>query len=168
MIATRNSNTMIPSVEVTDTDDVINNNIAQTIVLNAVVDDVSPAHSCSSNHDNPNVLCLSNNTIDLFGIPMSALGRKCLERLSLNLNAIKVILSEDGVQRDWRGVFHYLRLETVTLAYLQTKDDPMGELLKQWKKDRVNASMGELRHIIGAIDRWDVVDDTSEMFGNYS
>lgn len=163
-------NIVIPSVEVTEADDANNNNITPPISLERAEDDGPHIHNCPSSHDNPNVLCLSNNIIDLFDIPISALGQKCRERLSMNLNAIKVILSEDGVQRDWRGVHHYLHLKSLTLGYLQTKPDgdQMGELLRQWEKEEhENATLGQLRQIIGAIDRWDVVDDTSEMFGNY-
>lgn len=174
MIGTNNNNMIIPSVEVTDMDDANNNNIPPPplplppIDLESVVDDEPQIHHCSpSSHDNPNVLCLSTNTIDLFQIPISALDRKTLQRLSATLNPIKVILSEDGVQRDWRGVHHYLHLESLPFGYLQRPIDHMAELLKQWQKECDTASVGKLRQIIGDIDRWDVVDDTSEMFGNY-
>lgn len=166
-----NNNIIIPSVEVTDMDDANNNNIATTstsTVSETIVDDLLPQmHHCSSNHENTNVLCLSNGIINLFEIPISQLGQRCRRRLSINLNLIKVILSENGVQRDWRGVLHYLNLESMTLGYLQSRNDPMGELLDEWQRDCEDATMGELQRIIGEIDRWDVVDDTSDMFGNY-
>lgn len=183
MIGTNNNNNIIiPSGEITDVDDANNNNIPSSIVVDVLEtidtktetkittdDDMLPQiHHCSaSNHDNPNVLCLSNNTINLFEIPISALGKNCRRKLSFSLNAIKVILSEDGVQRDWRGVHHYLHLESLPLGYLQTRDDKMGEMLEQWQIDCKTASLGELQKILGDIDRWDVVDDTSEMFGKF-
>lgn len=160
---------VIPSVEVTDVDDANNNNISPSIELEPVVDDVPKINDFLSNHDHEpaNVLCLSNNTINLLEIPISALGAKTRQRLSNNLNTIKVILSEEGVPRDWRGVHHFLGLKR-SLGDFQIKGgDFMSHLLIEWEKENEVATLGILRDIIGQIDRWDVVDDTTELFGNY-
>lgn len=174
MIGTCDNNIIIPSVEVTDVDDVNNNNMPPPpapppIVLETVVGDVPQIldYPTSPDQDNANVFCECDVLIDLTKVPISAMRPKTRQRLSNNLNTSKVLLSEEGVQRDWRGVHHYLRLE-LTLGHFQSKGgDYMDHLLTEWEKERPDAcSLGELRYIMGQIDRWDVVDDTTEMFGN--
>lgn len=140
--------------------DVQNNNILATGHLIA-----SQSISCNHNFDcnNENVLCLSNGVINFDEIPISALRPKSRELLSKRLNAIKVILSEDGVPRDWRGVLHCVGLSATGIL---SKNDPMREVLDVWWAERKQtATLGQLQSILGNIDRWDVVDDTSDFFG---
>lgn len=182
------NNFNIPSVTVTLTkdDDTINNNnnIQQSTLL---LDDVTNNNRIIVNDytsddggddvdimvdniitDNNNIICLINNGIDLNEIPVSSLGLKCRKKLSKNLNSIKVIPSEDGVPRDWRGVLNCLRLDTVSVGHLQTKYDPMEYLLDQWEREcNETATIGHLQRILETIDRWDVVDDTSDLFSKF-
>lgn len=116
---------------------------------------------------NGNFLCLSDNTINLDDIPISALRSKSRDLLSKRLNAIKVILSENGAPRDWRGILSSIGLSDV-INTVQMKSDPMKEVLDLWSNERkVNATVGNLQQILGNIDRWDVVDDTNDCFGNF-
>lgn len=171
------NNIVIPSVTVTLTndDDTINNNIIEqsTIFLddvtnnnNQIVSDyASDDGGVDDAIDNNNFVCLINGSIDLNDIPVSSLGPKCRKKLSKNLNSIKVIPSEDGVPRDWRGVLNCLRLDTVSVGNLQSKYDPMEYLLDQWEREsNETATLGQLQKILETIDRWDVVDDTSDLF----
>lgn len=125
--------------------------------------------ACCSHNDqlNGNFLCLSNNVINLNEIPISALRPKTRELLSKRLNAIKVILSENGSPRDWRGVLNSIGLSDVVNT-VQSKPDEMKEVLDLWLKSREDiAFIGTLQNILGTIDRWDVVDDSNDYFGNF-
>lgn len=170
-----NNNNNIPIVTVTVTDDGDannNNNIQQSISLenennNSISNSIVTSNSTVA-IDNNNVMCLSNGAINLNEIPVSVMSLNCRRLLSKLLNSIKVILSEDGVPRDWRGVLHWLCLDSISVGCLQSKGDPMGELLVLWSKERKDcATLGQLQKILGSIDRWDVVDDSSDYFGKY-
>lgn len=123
---------------------------------------------CSRNDQiNGNFLRLSDNVINLDEIPISALRSKSRDLLSKRLNGIKVILSENGSPRDWRGVLSSVGLSDV-VSTVQLKSDPMKEVLDLWMREQKDgATVGNLQHILGNIDRWDVVDDTNDCFGNF-
>lgn len=159
-------------------DEALNNNIHNrpTLTLYSdepnnnyqVIDSPAPIEYCS--HDdqiNGNFLCLSNNVINLDDIPISALRTKGRDILSKRLNAIKVILSENGAPRDWRGVLNSIGSSDAVNA-VQQKSDEMKEVLDLWMNTRkASATLGNLQRILGNIDRWDVVDDTYDYFGKF-
>ncbi|XP_031640845.1 myeloid differentiation primary response protein MyD88 [Contarinia nasturtii] len=121
---------------------------------------------CSQNDQiNGNFLCLSNDSErDFEEIPLSALRTKSRDLLSKRLNSIKVILSEDGIPRDWRGVLNSIGLSDVVNT-VQQKPDEMKEVLELWINTRKDtAKIGTLQKILEKIDRWDVLDDTREYF----
>lgn len=98
-------------------------------------------------------------------IPISVLRSKSRDLLSRRLNTIKVILSENGLPRDFRGVLQCIGLNEL-LHSVQTKYDPMREVLDLWVNNQPkSATIYQLQHILGNIDRWDVVDDTNDLFG---
>lgn len=133
-----------------------------------VIDSPANTEFCShSDQINGNFMCLSNNVINLNEVPISALRTKSRDLLSKRLNAIKVILSENGTPRDWRGILNSIGLSDVVNT-VQQKQDEMKEVLELWMNTRkTNATMGTLQTILGNIDRWDVVDDTNDYFSNY-
>lgn len=108
------SNNYVENVTPTITinDEVFNNNveIRSTITLYQdeqnnnfpVIDNSPDIDYCSQNDQiNGNCLCLSNDNEGNFDeIPISALRTKSRDLLSKRLNAIKVILSEDGIPRE--------------------------------------------------------------------
>lgn len=171
------SNFSIPSVMVTPTndDDTINNNIipdSTAFLADAVNNNSQMFDGFASSDDGENVqtnaLCLADERVYLDDMPIAILGPKSREKLSRNLNSIKAILSENGVERDWRGVLSSLRLANMPPidAYVR---DPMEEILRQWQKEcDGSATIGELQDILKKIDRWDVIDDTSDLFGECS
>lgn len=114
---------------------------------------------------NGNCMCFADSGINLNDIPISALQSKSRLALSNGLNAIKVILSENGSPRDWRGVLNSIGLsDAVNMVY--TKIDPMKEVLELWlQRQKESATIGNLQQILGIIDRWDVFDDTNDFFG---
>lgn len=133
-----------------------------------IVDSPADVEYYSHNdHINGNFLCLSNNVINLDDIPISALRTKSRDLLSKRLNPIKVILSENGAPRDWRGVLNSVGLSDVVNTVQQTQDE-MKQVLDLWMKTgKIPATIGNLQTILGNIDRWDVVDDTNDPFCKY-
>lgn len=119
----------------------------------------------SDNEINGNCMCFADTGINLNKIPISALQSKSRSVLSNRLNAIKVILSEEGSPRDWRGVLNSIGLSG-SVNMVHTKMDPMKEVLELWlQEQKVEPTIGILQQILGAIDRWDVYDDTNDYFG---
>lgn len=132
-----------------------------------IIDSPVAIECCNENDQiNGNFLCLSNNVIDLDEIPLSALRAKSRDLLSKRLNPIKVILSENGAPRDWRGVLNGIGLSDA-VNVVQQKPDEMKDVLERWSIDgKIKDTIGNLQKILGNIDRWDVVDDTNDNFGN--
>lgn len=131
-----------------------------------IIDSLVNTEYCNhSDQINGNFMCLSNNVINLNEVPISALRTKSRDLLSKRLNAIKVILSENGTPRDWRGILNSIGLSDVVNT-VQQKQDEMKEVLELWMNTRkTSATIGTLQTILGNIDRWDVVDDTNDYFG---
>lgn len=128
------------------------------------VDSSSAEYLAGGEQINGHFLCLSDNVINLDDIPIEALRPKTKELLSKRLNAIKVILSENGSPRDWRGILSGIGLSD-DLSVVEKSSDEMKAVLERWcetKKDK--ARIGTLQTILGYIDRWDVVDDTNDYF----
>lgn len=108
------------------------------------------------------------NTIRLESIPLSALRPKSHHLLSLLLNPIKHLPSEDGLPRDWRGVSHLAGLESQYGPLLSGHQNPTAKVIEIWSRekhsDEKEATLAELQQILGSIDRWDVIDDTQQAF----
>lgn len=106
------------------------------------------------------------NTIVFEDIPISALRPKTRHFLSIYLNPPKVLSSDDGRPRDWRGIFHLCDLDNYYWDLVSNKQDQMDFLLKIWSEKKLpEASFSKLQSMFGLIDRWDVYDDTKDMFG---
>lgn len=120
---------------------------------------------CAYNNDNGNVVCLSHEQPNFHAVPISALGVGSRGVLSKQLNPLKVIPSEDGLSRDWRGFFEKATGRNDHSS--MDKLDPMRDVLKTWHRNHQNATLGELLKVLQQIDRWDVIDDARECFRNY-
>lgn len=117
---------------------------------------------CSGNDSN--ILCLTEETNNFNAVSISMLRHKSRDLLSKRLNTIKVIVSENGYPRDYRGVLQSIGLNEF-LSTVQAKPDPMKEILELWLSNHPgSATIHHLRYILGNIDRWDVVDDTNDSF----
>lgn len=154
-----------------------NNNNFLRIDCSAAAAATVAAAAASPNHDinaidsdteiNGNCMCFAESGVNLNDIPISALQSKSRSVLSNRLNAIKVILSENGSPRDWRGVLNSIGLSD-SVNVVNTKMDPMKEVLEMWlQRQKVPATIGNLQQILGIIDRWDVFDDTNDYFGKF-
>ncbi|KAG4073837.1 hypothetical protein HA402_014042 [Bradysia odoriphaga] len=104
-----------------------------------------------------------DTTIDLQTIPLSALRLKSRNYLATYLDAIKILPSSDGCSRDWRGIFQQSGLGNQYMSFLSEKPNPTIELIK-FLDELKGITFGSFRDMLGVIDRWDVVDDTYELF----
>ncbi|XP_055374442.1 myeloid differentiation primary response protein MyD88 [Condylostylus longicornis] len=98
-------------------------------------------------------------------IPISALRQKARNILSLSLNRMKIIPSENKLLRDWRGVADLAGLRSVYGQSIQMHSDPMEKLLQIWcsKDNEETASVDNLIKFLVEIDRWDVLSDINEI-----
>lgn len=110
----------------------------------------------------------SDETFDFEDIPISALRPKSREKLSTYLDPIKIIKSDLGHYRDWRGIFMLAGISDDYYSTIQclASSERMERLLRLWSDDDSvqNANLAKLRFIFGEIDRWDIYDDTEQMF----
>lgn len=108
--------------------------------------------------------------INLDEIPLAALRTKTINVLSTNLNTLKILPSEEGLPRDWRGLQHYAALDRKhndVFSQSHVKD-PTALILSIWSNEKGNfGSLGKLQKILGLIDRWDLVDDTNLLFRKF-
>lgn len=96
--------------------------------------------------------------------PLHSLSRKTKAQLSSMLNAIKILPSEEGYFRDWRGLAHCAKLKSEQITFLAEREDPTKELIENWEKQPNACKLSDLQAFLGQLDRWDVVDDTNESF----
>lgn len=123
----------------------------------------------NSNDDYTLVSHEGGRYIDLMKIPIAVIRPDCLHILSLRLNKFKVLLSENGLQRDWRGVLQLIDVPSATASDFMSFSDPLKHVLEHWQKYKPErATLGEFQCILGRIDRWDVLDDTLDKFGKLS
>lgn len=131
---------------------------------NWIGNDVAKAGDSLCDANDSNILCFSEEMNNFNTVSISMLRHKSRDLLSKRLNTIKVIVSENGYPRDYRGVLQSIGLNEF-LPTVQTKPDPMKEILELWLSNHPgSATIHHLRYILGNIDRWDVVDDTNESF----
>uniref|UniRef100_A0A182QGG1 TIR domain-containing protein n=1 Tax=Anopheles farauti TaxID=69004 RepID=A0A182QGG1_9DIPT len=108
------------------------------------------------------------NRMDLFVVPLDALNSRTRDLVAELLNQKRIFTSEDGYFRDWRGVFDVVGIPKSYLPLVSTNPNPTRCLLELWKNESEQckraANLGELQGVLGCIDRWDVLDDTSKMF----
>ncbi|XP_018793715.1 PREDICTED: myeloid differentiation primary response protein MyD88 [Bactrocera latifrons] len=92
--------------------------------------------------------------------PLQELSTNTRLQLSQLLNCRKILRSEDGYERDWRGV---AELAEVRSFCSSNNDDPMRAVLREWCSHRPQtATFARLQQYLGIIDRWDVSDDIYE------
>lgn len=105
-----------------------------------------------------------NARMKLAEAPLQALSRKSKAQLSQLLNGIKILPSEEGYLRDWRGLAHCAKVKSELVAFLAERADPTKELIEHWAKQTTACKLSDLQAYLGHIDRWDVIDDTNESF----
>lgn len=91
------------------------------------------------------------------------------DKLSLLLNPEKVLRTEDGHYRDWRGLFTLSDLTQSEFSLISENRDKTRKLLELWlKRNKDNIiSINHIQECLGLIDRYDVYDDTFILFSKY-
>lgn len=85
------------------------------------------------------------------------------------LNPEKVLVTEDGHNRDWRGLFALSGLDQSEYSLISQTDDKVAKLLDLWNRkndeNKLVVSISQLQQCFEIIDRYDAYDDTYSMFG---
>ncbi|XP_063234809.1 myeloid differentiation primary response protein MyD88 isoform X2 [Bacillus rossius redtenbacheri] len=97
--------------------------------------------------------------IDMDRVPLDALSIPTRQLLSMMLNPVKVIPTDDDLQRDWRGLAHLAGLGGQLMPLLRASADSTGDVLSRWQ----DGTAGRLVAALGRLDRWDVVDDSAQL-----
>lgn len=96
-------------------------------------------------------------------IPLTALTKKTRHQLSKLLNLKKILRSEEGYERDWRGIAALSQQKSFCEESNISGDDPMAKVLQLWcTNNAATATFEHLGRFLGIIDRWDVSDDIYE------
>uniref|UniRef100_A0A182IZK0 TIR domain-containing protein n=1 Tax=Anopheles atroparvus TaxID=41427 RepID=A0A182IZK0_ANOAO len=108
------------------------------------------------------------NRIDLTMVPLESLSPLTRSLLGNLLNQRRIFTSEDGYSRDWRGLFELVGIPKSYYPLVKDHDNPTCYLLELWNSKseqcKRGANLAELQNVLGCIDRWDILDDTSKMF----
>lgn len=103
--------------------------------------------------------------IDLNQVPVSALTGQTRIQLSCMLNKHKILLSDSGNFRDWRGLFICLEIDSLHWSGIDKETDPTKKILQIFEQKPIDiANLRTLQDILGQIDRWDIVDDLNLKF----
>jgi hypothetical protein len=83
--------------------------------------------------------------------------------VSIRLNKTLII----AFNRDWRGLAELSGITSDKISYLESKGDPVAELLRIWAQssDSGCKHLSDLKAFLGVIDRFDVVDDAGPLLG---
>lgn len=103
-------------------------------------------------------------TVDLSTVPLVALSNESKQVISALLNPPKVIPSENGLPRDWRGLAHSCKLSGELMPLLTSHSDPSVYILNVWEQKQKHVTLKDFRTILEEIERWDILDDTVELF----
>lgn len=97
--------------------------------------------------------------------PLTALSRETLRKLSSLLNTLKIIHSDDGYERDWRGLATLSEQRNFYNEKSFADNDPSKRVIELWCENQPsNATFGNLVKYLGLIDRWHVIEDLEENF----
>ncbi|XP_064541452.1 myeloid differentiation primary response protein MyD88 [Drosophila montana] len=92
--------------------------------------------------------------------PLTELSGETRRQLACMLNRKKVLRSEEGYERDWRGIASLSGQRGYVDEFANM---PMDLVLNSWiKHNPQTAEVGHLEQFLGIIDRWDVRDDIQE------
>ncbi|XP_046636987.1 myeloid differentiation primary response protein MyD88-like [Daphnia pulicaria] len=83
-------------------------------------------------------------------------------KLSNMLNPTKVLLTDDGHLRDWRGLAELMGCDMLVIQNLEKTSNPFAGLISQVKDLTAN----QLIEYLEKMDRYDVVDDTIALMEN--
>lgn len=92
--------------------------------------------------------------------PLTELSDNSKMQLAYMLNRKKILHTDEGYERDWRGIAF---LADVRNFVDDRVNNPMDAVLSSWiQNNPKTAKVGYLVKFLGIIDRWDIVDDIQE------
>ncbi|XP_071628789.1 myeloid differentiation primary response protein MyD88 isoform X1 [Temnothorax longispinosus] len=103
-------------------------------------------------------------TIDLSTVPLVAATVATRQIVATMLNPMKVLPSDNGLPRDWRGLAHLLELSMDAVSLLTSHSDPTMHMLTMLDKNKKDITMKNFQAIMEQMDRWDIIDDTEALF----
>lgn len=103
-------------------------------------------------------------TIDLSTVPLVGTSIVSKQIIATMLNPMKVLPSDNGLPRDWRGLAHLLELNGDIMSLLVSHSDPTTYMLTMLEKNKKNITIKNFQVMMEQIDRWDIVDDTEAIF----
>ncbi|KAL0133561.1 hypothetical protein PUN28_000945 [Cardiocondyla obscurior] len=103
-------------------------------------------------------------TADLSIVPLIAATIQSRQSVATMLNPVKVLPSDNGLPRDWRGLAHLLEFSSDIVSLLGSNSDPTMHMLTMLEKNKKNISIKNFQAMMEEIDRWDIIDDTEALF----
>lgn len=103
-------------------------------------------------------------TIDLSTVPLIAATVASRRAVATMLNPMKVLPSDNGLPRDWRGLAHLLELSSEVVSLLVSHLDPTMHMLTMLEKDKKDITIKNFQAMMEQMDRWDIIDDTDALF----
>lgn len=109
-------------------------------------------------------MCEEEITEEMRSLPLTVMSEATRRKLSRMLNVALLFRSDEGYQRDWRGVACLTLDQDYSFdKSVGLRKDSFGHILKLWYEQKcATATVGVLLQILGRLDRWDVVDDVTE------
>ncbi|KAG8238356.1 hypothetical protein J437_LFUL018800 [Ladona fulva] len=102
--------------------------------------------------------------------PVHALRLNTIAKISNSLNSNKILPTDDGFLRDWRGLAQLAGIDVQIVMNIASKSDPTAEFFKSWSRigdQEKSVSVGLLLSFLRKMDRWDAIDDTTKMIGYF-
>ncbi|EFN62977.1 Myeloid differentiation primary response protein MyD88 [Camponotus floridanus] len=105
-------------------------------------------------------------TVDLSTVPLVGISAVSKQIITAMLNPKKVLSSDNGLPRDWRGLAHLLELNGEIMSLLVSHSDPTTYMLTMLEKNKKNITIKNFQTMMEEMDRWDIIDDTEAIFQN--
>ncbi|EFN82696.1 Myeloid differentiation primary response protein MyD88 [Harpegnathos saltator] len=102
--------------------------------------------------------------MDLSTMPLVALSAESKQVVSMLLNPTKHLPSENGLPRDWRGLAYLLEFSAKVISLLSSHSNPTIQMLTILEQKQQNTTIKDFQKIMEQISRWDIVDDTEDIF----
>ncbi|XP_032676383.1 myeloid differentiation primary response protein MyD88-A [Odontomachus brunneus] len=102
--------------------------------------------------------------MDLSTISLTAISAGSKQVISTLLNPAKVLPSENGLPRDWRGLAYLLEFNVEVISLLSSHSDPTIHMFTILEQKQENITIKDFQRMMEQINRWDIIDDTEDMF----
>lgn len=101
---------------------------------------------------------------DLSIVPLIATTVASRQVIATMLNPMKVLPSDIGLPRDWRGLAHLLEFSSEDVSLLVSHSDPTMQMLTMLEKNQKDVTIKNFQAMMEQMDRWDIIDDTEALF----